>query len=50
MVSLKVDWNLLKPIMEICNNQFSDNLKSPTDSNKGFRQKNDVSVDNNANK
>ena len=50
MVSLKVDWNVLKPIMEICNNQFNGNLKSPKDPDKGFRHKNDVRVANSANK
>ena len=29
MVSLKVHWNILKPIMAKCNEQFNVNLKSP---------------------
>ena len=50
MVSLKVDWNVLKPIMAKCNEQFNVNLKSPKDLDKGFRHKIDVRVANSANK
>ena len=50
MVSLKVDWNLLNPIMDKCNEQFNSNLKSPKDPNKGFRHKNNVRLANIANK
>ena len=51
ITSLKVYCNVLKPIMEICNEQFNVNLKSPKDLDKGFRhKKNDVRVANSANK
>ena len=50
MVSLKVDWNVLKPIMAKCNEQFNINVESPKDPDKRFRHKNDVRVANSANK
>ena len=50
MVSMKVDQNVLKPIMAKCNEQFDVNLKSPKDLDKGFRHKNDVRVANSAKK
>ena len=50
MVSLKVDWNVLKPIMAKCNEQFHVNFESPKDRDKGFRHKNDVRVANSSNK
>jgi hypothetical protein len=50
MTSLQVDWNVLKPIMASCNEQFIVNVKNPKDPDKGFRCKNDVRVANSANK
>ena len=50
MVSLKLDWNVLKPVIDKFNEQFNVNLKSPKDRDKGFRHKNDVRVANSSNK
>ena len=50
MVSLKVDWNVLKPKMDKCNEQFNVNLEIPKDPDKGFRHKNDVRMANSANR
>ena len=48
--SLKVNWNVLKPIMAICNDQMNGVLKILKSPDKRFRRKNDVRVANSAKK
>lgn len=45
-----MNWEILKPIMALCNEQFGANMKSPRSPDKGLRSKIDVREANSANK